>query len=247
MTARASRDLLDYSREYTQLPFESVQAAIRRRVVLDQVRYVSPARLLEVGCGHLPLFVDLPDIICEVVEPVEAFAREAAAAAAMHRNARVHQVLIEDFAAATPFDMVVASGLLHEVPSAGDVLRSIRALCRPGGAVHVNVPNAHSMHRLLAVAMGLARSPHELSQTQRRLQQSRTYDLPGLRDEVVAAGFEITDSGSYFVKPFTHAQMQDLKDCGVLSEHVLEGLARLAELMPGYGSEIFVNARVPHG
>lgn len=247
MTPGTPRDLQSYAREYGELPFEYVQAAIRRRAVLAQVHRVQPRSLLEVGCGHLPLFLDLPDTCCDVVEPAEVFAREAAGMAASHANARVHQIPIEDFREAGPFDMVVASGLLHEVASPAAVLRSLRAHCRPGGAIHINVPNSHSMHRLLAVAMGLIRDPHELSDMQHRLQQSRTYDLGSLRDEIAAAGFEITDSGSYFIKPFTHAQMQQLTDSGVLTDAMLEGLARLAEHMPGYGSEIFVNARTTHG
>jgi 2-polyprenyl-3-methyl-5-hydroxy-6-metoxy-1,4-benzoquinol methylase len=247
MMPHTPRDLLSYAREYGEVPFENVQAAIRRRVVLEQVRRVRPAKLLEVGCGRLPLFVDLPDISCDVVEPAVAFALEAVNMALKHKDARVHQLMIEDFADTTPFDMVVASGLLHEVASPKDVLRCIRTRCRPGGAVHVNVPNARSMHRLLAVAMGLAKDPYELSEMQHRLQQSRTYDLDRLQDEVTTAGFDVTDCGSYFVKPFTHTQMQHLKDSGVLSEQVLDGLAALAELMPGYGSEIFVNAKAPHG
>ena len=55
--------------------------------------------------------------------------------------------------------------------------------------------------------------------------------------------------GSYFIKPFAHAQMQQLQDIGMLDERMLDGLMGLEKHLPGLGSEIYLNLRVtdrPH-
>jgi hypothetical protein len=110
--------------------------------------------------------------------------------------------------------------------------------------LHVNVPNARSLHRLLALEMGLIGDVFERSANQRRLQQPRTFDLASLQAQVQACGFEVTDAGSYFVKPFTHAQMAQLRSCGLLDERMLDGLMGLEKHLPGLGSEIYVNCRL---
>jgi len=240
-----ARDLAAYGEQYRALPFEPVQAAYRRRLVLARVRLHDPARVLEVGCAEVPLFLDVPGREHVVVEPTEAFAARAAEAAAGRPGVRVVPALLEDVGPADlggRFDLVVVSGLLHEVPDPGRLLAAARELCAPGGVVHVSVPNARSLHRLLAVAMGLAASPGEESATQRLLQQRTVYDEDGLTDELRRSGLRVRERGSLLVKPFTHAQMQQLLDAGFLTTGLLDGLDRLTEQLPGLGSEIWVDA-----
>jgi 2-polyprenyl-3-methyl-5-hydroxy-6-metoxy-1,4-benzoquinol methylase len=242
----SSRDLDDYARHYASAPFEAIQARVRRRVVLQQVHKHQPRRLLEVGCGVAPLFVDLPDVACVVVEPTASFHAAAARMAEGRRDVELHQLTMEAYTPAQPFDFVVISGLLHEVPDPKAVLLAVRRCCTGASSVHVNVPNALSLHRLLAVAMGTISVPHAISETQRRLQQFRTFDAAQLHQLLNDAGFEVAESGSYFVKPFTHAQMQRLVDDRFLTDAMLDGLARLTDHLPQHGSEIFANARLRH-
>ena len=108
--------------------------------------------------------------------------------------------------------------------------------------MHVNVPNAHSLHRLLAVEIGLIEDPFELSSTQKQMQQHSTFGLDSLAELLCQQGFEVQSSGGYFIN-FTHPQMQDLCDCGFLTGAHLEGLFRLSRRMPEFGSEIYINAR----
>ncbi|GHE14312.1 class I SAM-dependent methyltransferase [Klenkia taihuensis] len=249
MDARApdprDRDLADYGEQYRKLPFEPLQAAYRRRLVLSRVRAHDPARLLEVGCAELPLFLDLPGREHVVVEPTEAFAARAREQAAGRPDVLVVPALLEDVGPGQVggrFDLVVVSGLLHEVPDPVRLLGAARELCAPGGVVHVSVPNARSLHRLLAVAMGLAASPDEESATQRLLQQRTVYDEERLDDELRRCGLRVRERGSLLVKPFTHAQMQHLVDTGFLTTELLDGLDRLTAQLPGLGSEIWVDA-----
>ncbi|TAM65989.1 methyltransferase domain-containing protein [Mycobacterium sp.] len=242
-----SRDIHSYSRAYRTLPFEAIQSDYRRRVVLQQVAAFQPASLLEVGCGLRPLFIDLdPSIFAAVVEPSPEFSCLARALA----ETREEVVVVEGFLEQVPgelrpggFDFIVLSGVLHEVDEPQELLQALRPHCHAGSVVHVNVPNARSLHRLLAVEMGLIDSPFELSSTQKQMQQRSTFDLESLAELLRQEGFHVESTGSYFIKPFTHAQMQELCDTGLLTEAHLEGLFRLSERMPGFGSEIYINAR----
>jgi SAM-dependent methyltransferase len=239
------RDLVDYAVQYRALPFEPLQVAFRRRRVLAQVAAHAPRRLLEIGCGEMPLFADLPGLETTVLEPAPAFAETARRLAA----GRSEVTVVEDFAEHVgaeslggTFDMVVASCLLHEVPDPQRLLAAARRLCAVGGVVHVNVPSARSLHRLLAVAMGLIADPATESETQRTMQQRGVYDAAGLERELTEAGFAVRDRGSIFVKPFTHAQMQRLVDEDFLTPQMLDGLDALAEMVPELGSELWVDA-----
>ena len=145
---------------------------------------------------------------------------------------------------AEDFDCIVMSGVLHEVGDADRLMRAARRLARPGTALHVNVPNALSLHRLLGVEMGLLHSPFETSELGARLQRKREFDLPSLISLLRMHGYEPFETGSYFVKPFTHAQMEQLMSLGVLDERVLDALYSVTRFLPHLGAEIFVNSRL---
>ncbi|HYH43343.1 MAG TPA: class I SAM-dependent methyltransferase [Burkholderiales bacterium] len=250
MTAGMGRDLAKYVEQYEALPFEPIQAAMRRRLVLRQIARRAPRSLLEVGCGHASLLTDVRDIAVTVVEPSAIFADRARAQAAGRTDVQVVQAYLEDFGSAgapvTPgghFDMIVVSNVLHEVPDAQAMLGAVSRLCGPHTLVHVSVPNARSLHRLLALSMGLISDPAAISDTQRTMQQRATYEQATLDLELARAGFIVTERGSLFVKPFTHAQMQQLVDGDFMTPAMLDGLDSLVQWLPDLGSEIWVNAR----
>jgi SAM-dependent methyltransferase len=243
------RNLADYERAYGESGFEAVQAGLRKRLLLGLLESVGPRRVLEVGCGTDSLanhwrradrFV--------VVEPAPQFAAQARADTTGRADVEVFESTLEAAVEALaggepPFDLIVLSSLLHELTDAAPVLRAAAALCGPRTLVHVNVPNAMSLHRLLALEMGLIGDVAELSGLQKRLQQHRTFTAASLEAFVTDLGFEVVERGSYFIKPFAHAQMQQLQEQGFLTQAMLEGLWGLEKHMPGLGSEIYVNLR----
>jgi len=244
----SNRNIIEYTQRYRELPFEPIQLAYRRKCVLKEIAKISPKRLLEVGCGELPLFLDVKhsvDVLHTVVEPSIEFAQNALLLAGGRKDIRVVKCFIEDFVPHDEvYDMVVASCVLHEVDNPQVFLSSLRQLCAPNTIVHINVPNARSLHRLLAVAMGLI--PHEAMQsdTQQMMQQRSTvYSIISLQGELERAGFSVIDSGSMLVKPFTHSQMQKLVEIGFMTSELLDGFDHLVEYLPELGSEIWVNAR----
>jgi len=241
-----TRNMDEYVQQYCVLPFEPIQIEYRRKLVLSQVHRFAPRRLLEVGCGARPLFIDLPEEMeITVVEPAQTFADQARQLALGRNRVRVLEGLIESVDIGTDeFDMVILSCVLHEVPDPTAMLDAIRRHCSLTTTLHVNVPNARSLHRLLAVAMGLIPSPNQQSDTQRLMQQRDTpYDAISLQTELSSSGFNVIEDGSLFVKPFTHSQMQELMESGFLTRDMLDGLDNLVNWLPELGSEVWANAR----
>ena len=57
---------------------------------------------------------------------------------------------------------------------------------------------------------------------------------------------EILDSGSYWIKPFTHKQMAMMMNENIIDENILDGFEKMIKYMPELGSEIFVNFRIKY-
>lgn len=241
------RDLERYQDDYAALPFEDVQAAYRRRHLLEALARHGGRRVLEIGCGSEALFLHYRGFdSMHVVEPAGRFHAKALAAARGTTGVKVLHGTLEELApelAGIPFDCVVMSSLLHEVADPAALLACARTLCTDKTDLHVYVPNAHSFHRLLALEMGLIRDVHEVSATQARMQQSSTYDADSMRSLLESAGFQVTEVGSFFIKPFTHAQMATLREKGILTDAMLDGLYGLSRHLPDAGSELYARAR----
>ena len=219
----------------------------RRTLVLERLTHHRPRTIVELGCGADLQAQGYSDAGGRwndwlIVEPSQTFADQARASTLP--NLRVVQGFFEDVADRVPrqIDVLLCSGLLHEVP---DSDRLVSAMCRqmtPETILHVNVPNAASMHRQLARTMGLIDDVKAISPRNASLQQPRVYDLRDLTAQLERHGLAITATGGHLVKPFTHKQMEPL--VGALGRDVMNGLYGLGKDMPELASEIFVEARL---
>jgi 2-polyprenyl-3-methyl-5-hydroxy-6-metoxy-1,4-benzoquinol methylase len=232
--------------------FEGVMVAARRRLILELLHSAPHDVIVEVGCGS--------DLLVEraaadglswnrwvIVEPAPGFVTLARDAARRHEGVVVVKGFIEDAVAQVcsatgrGADVVLCSSVLHEVDDERAVLRAMSQLLSRNGRLHVNVPNASSLHRRLARAMGLIADEHELTARNRALEQRRLYDLSSLVDLLQSVGLEVETTGGYFLKSFTHEQMETLD---FLSDEMLAGLDRLGRQLPELAAEIYVNARL---
>jgi SAM-dependent methyltransferase len=230
--------------------FEAVMVSARQRLILDVLSRVSPRVVLEVGCGidQLGGQVNKADLSIEqwiIVEPSEQFFNAARALKMERARIDVIRGFFEDSVAAirercvAAPDFIVCSGLLNEVEEPARILETARDLLSASGMVHVNVPNAYSFHRRLAKAMGMVQTEDQLTGRNRQLAQYRVFDFGSLIELVTKAGFRVVEKGGYFLKPFTHAQMESLG--GLLTSGMLDGLWQLGREMPELASEIYVN------
>ena len=142
------------------------------------------------------------------------------------------------------FDFILCYGLLHELEQPEELLEGILKVSNESTLVHINVPNAKSIHRLIAKGMGMITDEYELSGRNLLYQQHNVYDLKRLKTVMEHVGFEVVECGSYFVKPFSHSQMYEMVKEKIIARDVLDGLYSIVKYMPEHGSEIFVNCRL---
>lgn len=246
------RDITDYEKKYMEDPFEETISDIRRRCVLGQIGDTNQKSILEVGCGMHPLFLDIENYqTMVIVEPGSDFCKNAEKTDAFQKagsRIRILQGFLEErtediLHLNINFDTIIVSSLLHEVEDPKKLLSSVRAVCADNTIVHINVPNARSLHRLIAYESGMISSLYEKSALQKSLQQHSTYDMELLINDVKEAGFDVISQGSYFIKPFTHSQMQRMLDENIISGQVLDGLEKLTRYLPEYGADIYVNVK----
>lgn len=246
------RDIQDYTSKYVEEPFESTMVEIRKKTVLEQCRKYVHDHILEVGCGMNPLFMDMDDFKqMVIVEPSALFVQNAnnlLEGKKFKEKIVIKNGFLEDMVdnlknLAVTFDVIIVSSLLHEVDEPQKLLSAIKEVCDDNTVVHINVPNANSIHRLIAIEAGLISNIYEQSAQQILMQRRRTYDICMLKEEIAEAGFQVVDQGSYFIKPFTHEQMQKCIDNKIIDERVLIGLEKLVKYFPEYGSGIYVNIK----
>jgi SAM-dependent methyltransferase len=238
-----------YAEQYAEDQFETVLVEIRRRRVLESILPHEPRSVLEVGCGMEPLFSFYESFERHtIVEPSPRFTENARRLADGDGRVEVIEGTLEersDELAERTFDAVVVSSLLHEVPDARALLRAVHAACDERTVVHVNVPNVRSFHRLLAVEGGLIDDVFEPSEMERRFGRHDRFDAESLRALLESEGFRPFETGTYFVKPFTHAQMDAVLASRAFDrESLLRGLDGMIRHMPDLGCELYANLRI---
>jgi len=245
------RDIYSYEKEYLKSDFEIQQVKYRKRKILETVNDCKGGKILEIGCGDEPLFPYINNYKkYTVVEPAETFYKKAKILAKGYPNV----VVKKDYfnysfinQNADKYNYVILSGLLHEIEEPIELLECIKMILEDNAFIHINVPNAMSFHRLLALEMGIINSIYEKSDTNIRLQQTSVFDLNSLakmiEDVFDKSDYKILSSGSYFVKPFTHEQMQKCIDMKIFDTSVLEGLYKMEKWIPNLGSEIYINIK----
>ena len=248
-------NISDYTQNYLKPGFESKQVYYRRKLVLETISRYNPQVILEIGCGMEPLYSFLEYIPRKyvIVEPSDVFAENAVRLktgiegkleCAFDEFQVIHEAFNPDKKYKEyNFDFIICSSLLHLVDEPDALMRAIHMACGDNTMIHVNVPNANSFHRVLAFKAGLIKSFDEFSERDKKLQHHRVYNIEQLTELVDNNGFEIVEKGSYFVKPFTHNQMQRLLDENIIDDRVLDGFYYMTDCLPNMGSEIYANCR----
>jgi ubiquinone/menaquinone biosynthesis C-methylase UbiE len=245
-----SRDLNDYQNLYQSQPFEFQQVRQRKKIILELLATLKPTRILEVGCGLESIFLEYTDFEhAVIVEPASDFHRQAVDQFSDLEKITIFKGTLEEMAPQLEqfnFDLVIVSSLIHEITELSKFMDSLLCLAKTTTVFHFNVPNAHSFHRLLAQEMGIIKSVFEKSTNNIQFQQSTVFSMESLTDLVHRFGFEVIDNGSYFIKPFTHLQMQKMLDNSIINADVLMGLNQMIKYMPSLGSEIYINAKIKY-
>lgn len=249
------RDIENYEMKYLKVDFElEYLVKYRRKKVLELLSMHEHKHILEVGCGmdSLANYVEEYESFT-IVEPGEHFINENKNKLKNPEKTRFVKGFIEEQIANLQdrkYDFIVISGLLHEIENPEELLLGIAQLCEKDKTiVHINVPNANSLHRILAYESGLIPKLNAYSAANIEFEQHNIFSMEVLEKMISTSvpegeSVEIVEKGSYFIKPFSHKQMQDCLDKEIISDKVIDGFDRLSKYLPDYGAEIFVNYKV---
>jgi len=133
------------------------------------------------------------------------------------------------------FDLVLVSHVLEHVDAPVLLLQQISNWLDITGMLVAVVPNKNSVHRQLAVMMGLQPELDTLSQRDLMVGHQRVYSLSLLEKHIRGAGFEIVDSAGFFLKVLPNSMMLDY------SKELLQGLNRISPQIP---KELLANIAV---
>ncbi len=198
-------------------------------------RFLRPGeRVLELGCATGLMTAELAqaDVRITAVERSERFL--ARARARQVAGADFHHGTVESFATDERFDHVVATQLLNELDDPLDALRRWAELLGPSGLVHLSLANPRSLHRLIALDLGLIDDLDALSERGARLGTRGILDADGLVALGRRAGLRAVHREGVLLKPFTQEHMAALPD------EIVEGLDRACRHLPDNGAVNYV-------
>jgi SAM-dependent methyltransferase len=169
---------------------------------------------------------------------VEGAPSLAARARAEHPGVEVVQALFEQHVPDEPCDVLLALHVMEHVDDPVALLEHLRTWVAPGGEIVVVVPNRRSLHRRLAVLMGLQPRLDTLSPRDHLVGHQRVYDLTDLATDLRRGGFEPFEERGFFLKVLPNAMMLDH------SPELVQALNDLGDELPAdLGANIAVRAR----
>ena len=182
-------------------------------------------RVLDMGYGTGEMAGELlaRGLQAEVVEGSPLLADTASD---RHPGLVVHRAMFEDFAPGPVYDAVLALHVMEHVDDPRALMARVRGWLAPGGALVVVVPNRHSLHRRLAVLMGIQDALDDLSPRDHLVGHRRVYGLDTLGADLAAAGFAVREEFGLTLKTVPNSMMLDWPP------ELLDALTRISPELP---------------
>lgn len=147
---------------------------------------------------------------------------------------KVHS-MFEEYQPKDKFDTVIMSHVLEHVEKPVELLQRIQNWMEPNGVLIISVPNAKSIHRLVAVEMGMLKSIYELNERDLKLGHYRVYDSESLEKDAIRAGFKIESKGGSFLKPVSNGQIENN-----WNDDMIEGFYKVGNQFKDFCAEVFI-------
>ncbi len=157
---------------------------------------------------------------------VEGSAQIAAIARQAYPEAQVFHELFEHFMPPLQYDYIVAGHVLEHVDSPVELLRRMRGWLKPEGRIIVVVPNAESIHRQLAVLLGIQPELDSLSPRDELVGHQRVYDAERIRAYFAEAGYRVEEERGFFLKALPNGMMLEY------SAELIDALNRISAELP---------------
>lgn len=233
----SSKDLDKQGRDYkkkTSVNYSVYIYPYRYQVVRQ--RMTGP-KVLEVGVGH----ADVTNWLSEdgnfeivSIDGSQSVLDHAAEKVLHPERVTFIHTYFEEFETDELFDDILITNSLEHVDDPVGVLEHVKKFLKPEGRIHITVPNAVSIHRMLGKAMGMLKEVGSLNSHDIKVGHQRVYNTGLLIEHVSDAGLHIIDSDGIILKPFSNLQMNTL-----LNDKIIEGLFAVGRRLPELAAEIY--------
>ena len=174
--------------------------------LIEAIAGRAPVLEMGFGTGHITAELLRCGVPLEVVEGSPVLVDEARR---RHPELAVHHAMFETFEPETPYGALLALHVLEHVEDPVELLVAMRSWLADDGTLVAVVPNAESLHRRIAVEMGLHERLDHLSPSDHLIGHQRVYDLDGLTRDLDLAGFDVTFDFGYLLKTVPNSMMLD--------------------------------------
>ena len=116
----------------------------------------------------------------------------------------------EEFQPKEKFSDIILTDSLEHVDNPIQILSLIKSWLHKDGSLHIIVPNALSLHRLIGVEMGLLETPYHFNQNDIAASHLRVYDTLSLRHDILESGLKISSIEGVQLKPLTDTKLADM-------------------------------------
>ena len=157
----------------------------------------------------------------------------------LHPEVEVEHNLFEEYLPSECCDKLLALHVFEHVDNPVHLAKHLRSWLKPNGEIIVVVPNRNSLHRQLAVIMGLQPELDSLSPRDHLVGHQRVYDIEAIETDLSCAGFEILDRKGFFLKVLPNSMMLEH------SPDLIGALNTIGDRLPAHmGANIAIHARV---
>jgi trans-aconitate methyltransferase len=123
------------------------------------------------------------------------------------------QTYFEDYVPEERYDAMLATYVLEHVTDPALIVRlGHTTWLKPGGLLGIAVPHGLSLHRRLAVKMGLSSRPDELGESDRRMGHKHCFTHEEMRQLIEESGFEVIEQFGMITKAFPNIMLAQCND-----------------------------------
>lgn len=136
------------------------------------------------------------------------------------------------------YDNIVMSHILEHIENPVEALKNVANIMHGESVIYISVPNADSIHRQVAVEMGLLERCDSLNETDIAVGHCRVYTLKMLREHAEAAGIKVIASGGVMLKPLSNGQISKF-----FTTEMVKGFIAVGDRYPELCGDIYVVGR----
>jgi 2-polyprenyl-3-methyl-5-hydroxy-6-metoxy-1,4-benzoquinol methylase len=120
--------------------------------------------------------------------------------------------LFEEFKPEEVFDSIIMNHILEHANNPVALLSRAKKWLAPNGKIFLGVPNRNSIHRLVAVKMGILENPCQLNSRDIALGHRRVYTTATFRQHLEISGLDVLQIEGVFLNP---SQINRFKKTGL--------------------------------